>query len=402
MKTSKNHYFSYFFIIFTLIILSVTSAESQTWEKMSFSDQYTRQVSDIAIKDNFIFVGTEDYGMFFSDDYGATWQEINTGLESLKIRSVILVDTLCMIATISEGIYKTSINNINWKQSSNEIGIRSVADLSFDGNMIYAASINEVFKSSNSGDNWIPSNNGINTTSCKCFAVHDNVIYLGCTGSVYRSSDQAENWISIDEGISGDSGHFTAGCLAANNNQVYLGIWNGEGIYISSNMGDKWELFSNGLINSYYITDILTIDDKYVFATMGGGVFYKSINDEEWIELNDGFVTDPNFFETPYCLAHDDEYVYVGTKLNLRRLKLSSLPTSVENNVASQETIYPNPVSDIINIKSNQTTNTIEIFDALGNLLIESKIEDQIDVSSLQPGVYFLKTENEVHKFIKL
>ena len=73
--------------------------------------------------------------------------------------------------------------------------------------------------------------------------------------------------------------------------------------------------------------------------------------------------------------------------------------------------LYPNPVNSSLNIKlsSNWTPgSTIRIFNAIGNLTLERKMngnEDQFDLSSLAQGVYFIEIkdgQNSVtRKFIK-
>jgi hypothetical protein len=67
--------------------------------------------------------------------------------------------------------------------------------------------------------------------------------------------------------------------------------------------------------------------------------------------------------------------------------------------------IYPNPVSSILTIKSEKSINTIEVFDALGRLVIIKKSGNDFDVSSLQSGTYLMKifSGNTIEniKFIK-
>ena len=69
----------------------------------------------------------------------------------------------------------------------------------------------------------------------------------------------------------------------------------------------------------------------------------------------------------------------------------------IRSNKVQDILLYPNPVSTSLNIKlsSNWSYNTnIRLFNAIGSLMIESKMngnEQQIDVSSLPSGVYFIE-----------
>lgn len=92
--------------------------------------------------------------------------------------------------------------------------------------------------------------------------------------------------------------------------------------------------------------------------------------------------------------------------------------TSVNNSRESQNLeISPNPASDYIeiNIDSrgvNPSAESIRIFDLLGTEMQSTSVsyadtpagggQVRIDISSLQPGVYFVRIGNEVRKFVKL
>ena len=65
---------------------------------------------------------------------------------------------------------------------------------------------------------------------------------------------------------------------------------------------------------------------------------------------------------------------------------------SVSENVQSQFLIYPNPATDHIIFKTNGREGRLEIFDTLGNILIEQPLREntRIDIN-LSTGVYFAK-----------
>jgi len=68
--------------------------------------------------------------------------------------------------------------------------------------------------------------------------------------------------------------------------------------------------------------------------------------------------------------------------------------------------VYPNPSSDFITIKSKQYEETvIQIFDINGKLIEEVSIfkNDRIDISNLNNGIYFINFKNNLfsHKFVK-
>lgn len=67
------------------------------------------------------------------------------------------------------------------------------------------------------------------------------------------------------------------------------------------------------------------------------------------------------------------------------------------NDLSKTITIYPNPTTDFINI---QSMGTKTIVDMAGKSLISSQ-SNKIDVSSLNPGLYFIEFEGKKTSFVK-
>ena len=64
-------------------------------------------------------------------------------------------------------------------------------------------------------------------------------------------------------------------------------------------------------------------------------------------------------------------------------------------------TIYPNPVSDKLNLKFDGNADTIQILNVNGQVIRKQEYQNSIDVSMLKSGFYFLKLGDAVAKFIK-
>ncbi len=79
-----------------------------------------------------------------------------------------------------------------------------------------------------------------------------------------------------------------------------------------------------------------------------------------------------------------------------------------KNAESSKLNIHPNPAKDIlvVNCKLTDTKNyTFMIMNSLSQILIEGqldKLETNIDIRTLEPGIYFIRVGNEVRKFVKL
>lgn len=87
---------------------------------------------------------------------------------------------------------------------------------------------------------------------------------------------------------------------------------------------------------------------------------------------------------------------------NTGKHKVNIIVSSLSSNNSDKNRfqIYPNPVKDKIFIKNIKDINTAKIYDASGKLLTGYKINsDNIEVSNLQKGAYYLEIVNASKTF---
>ena len=71
-------------------------------------------------------------------------------------------------------------------------------------------------------------------------------------------------------------------------------------------------------------------------------------------------------------------------------------PSGIDSPFSSSWKAYPNPVSDILHIEGINADMRAYLYDLNGVLMINHRVENnQINVSSLAPGFYYLKIESE-------
>ncbi|NOQ26342.1 MAG: choice-of-anchor D domain-containing protein [Bacteroidales bacterium] len=78
----------------------------------------------------------------------------------------------------------------------------------------------------------------------------------------------------------------------------------------------------------------------------------------------------------------------------------------IEDIKANKLLVYPNPARQIIYLKGFENINTIKIYNAIGVLVLEKNLENnltEIDISEFRSGIYFIKSTNinKTIKFIK-
>ena len=59
--------------------------------------------------------------------------------------------------------------------------------------------------------------------------------------------------------------------------------------------------------------------------------------------------------------------------------------------------IYPNPATNILNIQTKLNIQKIEIFNNLGQFVLNSKPNTDIDISKLEKNIYFVKITSDTN-----
>jgi hypothetical protein len=99
-------------------------------------------------------------------------------------------------------------------------------------------------------------------------------------------------------------------------------------------------------------------------------------------------------------VGSDSETLQFSTPLN-GLIALSS--TNFNTQDSKQVTLLPNPTNGLLTIASKDTITAIDVFDHLGRKVNQfSAIQNnQIDLSHLEDGIYFVEIENTTTKVVK-
>ena len=116
-------------------------------------------------KEQDLYVGTFDGGVFRSGDAGKTWSPISRALPNDSIRGLI----------------------------SNERGV-------------YVATGRGIFKTVDKGRQWVPLNKGLNNLSVQVLIEGEKGgFYAGTSSGVFRSDDDGLTWTAVSQGLEGDT-----------------------------------------------------------------------------------------------------------------------------------------------------------------------------------------------------
>jgi hypothetical protein len=200
---------------------------------------------------------------------------------------------------------------------------------------------------------------------------------------LFYTPETNTEWSSLGE--VGETTNFT-------NNK--LGIY-ALGIRLNTDTDKPSIIKSNSdLINkkiSYQITDIDSGINWSTLSVEVDGDFYEFERNDDLIEIS--FLADDNSIHIIDLWVQDN---YSNSQSYNETINLNSL--NVLQTEFSIIKFYPNPIKDKLTISGNDIINEIEVYNALGVLVLSEKInliKSELDLSRLKRGVYILKIKTE-------
>lgn len=229
------------------------------------------------------------------------------------------------------------------------------------------------------------------------------------------NSDGVVQWAKIPDGITNltNQGYrFMKGKIAQNGNEIAFahGSW-----------GSTWSNYTMIRPSGDRADPILVRFNKDTGSVLGlGDVLSNQGTVDEFTAITvdkDGNYVLGGFFHQQLFTAPNDNVntmavnVAGGKSQNFftKYAKSACSALSVEETAAQAGIqIYPNPVQDILNIKSKEPLVSYELYGATGQLVKQGSFtstQEQLQVSSLQTGIYYIKLKTKsstvTEKFIK-
>ncbi len=170
----------------------------------------------------------------------------------------------------------------------------------------------------------------------------------------------------------------------------------------SDSLNDRTREFDFGLIGNlpvvwyYYIYNGTSYDFSYYAYDFDLDTISDYLFSDQETNSNDN---------QSYLSNDNSYYINITCPWDYNITQLSDPQTSVETTTAITGSVYPNPASDFIKIdlKTAAINSEIQIFDAYGKQAMSVIYTgEDIDISKLTAGVYFVKTPSHSYKFIKL
>jgi photosystem II stability/assembly factor-like uncharacterized protein len=315
-----------------------------TWDSINFTPK--THITQIKMYDRNFGVFILDTSLYLTLDAGLNWNKINYSNSSFDIMKVQILSPgviYCYGGMIIDSVsfvcvYKTYDYGKNWSYEKVPKGIRSLYFLNKNVGWAVGGYVIKHYDSS--------------TVS----HVHDHQGSL-----MYKTIDGGRNWtekFNFLDTINKLSRSIYSIRFIDDINGIAVGVENI--LYITSDGGENWIRESNDSqsLSVKYSISLLEISGKTKLITGTVDKIYK-------------------YFEEPLGIAEETQFAFDGFLIS------------------------PNPVTDYLIFDSSNEINNVQIYDVLGVKMLETVYKERIDVSSLTPGMYFVRIGDTIRKFVK-
>lgn len=102
----------------------------------------------------------------------------------------------------------------------------------------------------------------------------------------------------------------------------------------------------------------------------------------------------------------DFEFDNYYTSFNVDNFKITALNSMATSDMSNKAiAIYPNPTTDVVNVKMNKEIQKLEVVDLAGKTIVSKENVSTLNVKELPKGVYLLKVKTKegtsTQKFMK-
>ncbi len=165
----------------------ISSDNGETWDSTSNEGLDVLNIYSLTCTDSIIYAGTYGYnnffgGLFRSNNYGKSWEKINTGYFNPRaVRSVeVSGSNLFAGSCFTGGIYFSTDNGASWV--SKDLSNAGIMDIAISGSNVFAGTLKQkLYISTDYGNTWI-NDDELPNTEIMSVVVMDGYILAGTWG----------------------------------------------------------------------------------------------------------------------------------------------------------------------------------------------------------------------------
>jgi hypothetical protein len=245
----------------------------------------------------YLFAGTADHGVFIFDGYVGSdryWRKVNSGLNNLKIKSLIAIDSITILAgTDGDGLYKTTNKGLTWvKINAGSIDNSVVTGMAKAGGRIFLIAQNQgAFISDDLGASWADFNdvNTLNIAGTNILSynqVSGELVIVNGNG-VFLAANAAAAGTATYSSVTANLPSNTAVRAVSNNGSSWY-LATEKGVFVSPSGIISWTSVNTGLPGSD-ITAIIAMQNSLIAGVRSEGIFQATAGVHSWVANNTSF-----------------------------------------------------------------------------------------------------------------
>ena len=243
-------------------------------------------VPALAQKGDTFYAGARDT-LYASTDGGNTWHHVPNFQKHESISSIVVIGDRIYVGTLNTGVWYSDDDGDSWLQVNDGFGPMSIRELSRIGTTLVAGAGDRVFRKTDNADELNAVYDDFVLEQIDAFAAMESLLYVGGSvrngGGLFRSNDEGNSWtrIAVKEM------RHTITALAVFGATLYAGTY-GSGVFRSDDKGNSWIAVNEGLTDRT-VSTLLVVNEDTVFAgTSEGGIFRTMDGGTSWVEINTG------------------------------------------------------------------------------------------------------------------
>ncbi|MCG9131311.1 hypothetical protein J5I95_06465 [Candidatus Poribacteria bacterium] len=243
-------------------------------------------VTAFAQKGDTFYAGTRRT-LYASTDGGNTWHPVSNFQEHESISGIVIIGDRIYVGTLNTGVWYSDDDGDSWLQVNDGFGPMLIRELSRIGTTLVAGAGDRVFRKRDNADELNAVHDDFVLGQIDAFAAMENLLYVGGRvrngAGLFRSNDEGDSWTRI---AVKEMAH-TITTLAVFGEMLYAGTY-GSGVFRSDDKGNSWTAANTGLTDRT-VSTLLVVNEDTVFAgTAEGGIFRTMDGGDSWVEANTG------------------------------------------------------------------------------------------------------------------
>ena len=302
----------------TILLASFSFISFSSFAHFGSKGPYGGGVSCSITFDSTVYIGTFEGGVFISTNSKAeAWRSRPVGLKSGKITALAHTGKYLFAATADSGVYRFTGfvgNDRYWEKVNTGLGSLKITSLvAIDSSTVMAGTDGMgIFKTTNKGTSWVAVNNAIlhHEEITALAKARNRIIHTSKDGGVYASDDNGATWIALNDESTDD---ITATALSYNAKTDQLLVLNRDGLYVADSVSFDttidYSLAEVGIPIGAKVVSMSNDGDAW-YLTTDKGLFFSTSFSIRWLSISSGTIQNPTIlipFRTNLILGTKNE-----------------------------------------------------------------------------------------------